>query len=71
MYRVLTTMCCFDCFFFFSCLVDSGFAEGIKKILNVGEEQKELVDPYLVFSFAGKKVGFSSLNQSIMVVQHH
>jgi hypothetical protein len=36
--------------------VDSGFAQGIKKILNVGEEQKELVDPYLVFSFAGKKV---------------
>lgn len=40
----------------FSYLVDSGFAQGIKKILHVGEEQKELVDPYLVFSFAGKKV---------------
>ena len=39
-----------------SYLVDSGFAQGIKKILHVGEEQKELVDPYLVFSFAGKKV---------------
>jgi hypothetical protein len=38
--------------------VDSGFAQGIKKILNVGEEQKELVDPYLVFAFAGKKVRF-------------
>ena len=36
--------------------MDSGFAQGIKKILHVGEEQKELVDPYLVFSFAGKKV---------------
>ncbi|XP_028412829.1 myoferlin-like isoform X1 [Dendronephthya gigantea] len=35
--------------------MDSGFAQGIKRILNVGEEQKELVDPYLVFSFAGKK----------------
>ncbi len=51
-------MCSFGCNFFFFCIVDSGFAQGIKKILNVGEEQKELVDPYLVFSFAGKKVGF-------------
>ena len=89
---------------FFALLVDSGFFEGVKKVLHVGEvglfryfrvndlipscplfsvtffvlfstvfnfhlsniiifsffffcqEQKELVDPYLVFSFAGRKV---------------
>lgn len=35
--------------------MDSGFFEGVKKILHVGEEQKELVDPYLSFNFAGRK----------------
>ncbi|EDO36863.1 predicted protein, partial [Nematostella vectensis] len=35
--------------------MDSGFIEGIKRVLRVGEEQKELVDPYLLFSFAGMK----------------
>ena len=30
--------------------------EGVKKVFNIGEEQKELVDPYFVFSFAGKEV---------------
>lgn len=35
--------------------MDSGFFEGVKRVLHVGEEQKELVDPYLVFNFAGRK----------------
>ncbi|XP_068709292.1 myoferlin-like isoform X2 [Montipora foliosa] len=35
--------------------MDSGFFEGVKKVLRVGEEQKELVDPYLSFNFAGRK----------------
>ncbi|XP_077866920.1 uncharacterized protein LOC144355725, partial [Saccoglossus kowalevskii] len=34
--------------------MDPGYFEGVKKILGVGEEQKELVDPYCVFQFAGK-----------------
>ena len=37
--------------------MDPSFFEGVKKILGVGsEEKKELVDPYLVLKFAGKKV---------------
>ncbi|XP_067657682.1 myoferlin-like isoform X1 [Haliotis asinina] len=36
--------------------MDSAFMEGVKKVFNIGEEQKELVDPYFVFSFAGKEV---------------
>ncbi|XP_025096654.1 myoferlin-like isoform X4 [Pomacea canaliculata] len=36
--------------------MDSAFLEGVKKVFNVGEEKKELVDPYFVFSFAGKEV---------------
>lgn len=30
--------------------------QGVKKVFGIGEEQKELVDPYFVFSFAGKDV---------------
>lgn len=30
--------------------------QGVKKIFGFGEEQKELVDPYFLFSFAGKEV---------------
>jgi len=37
--------------------VDSAVGEQIKKSL-LGGEMKELVDPYLVFSFAGKEVSF-------------
>ncbi|BFY97443.1 hypothetical protein BsWGS_00482 [Bradybaena similaris] len=36
--------------------MDSAFLEGVKKVFNVGNEQKELVDPYFVFAFAGKEV---------------
>ncbi|XP_070540972.1 myoferlin-like isoform X9 [Ptychodera flava] len=36
--------------------MDPGYFEGVKKVLGVGEEQKELVDPYFVFQFAGKSV---------------
>ncbi|XP_064602895.1 myoferlin-like isoform X2 [Liolophura sinensis] len=36
--------------------MDTAFFEGMKKVLSIGEEQKELVDPYFVFSFAGKEV---------------
>ncbi|KAK3095803.1 hypothetical protein FSP39_019399 [Pinctada imbricata] len=36
--------------------MDSAFMQGIKKVFGVGEPQKELVDPYFVFSFAGKEV---------------
>jgi len=44
-----------------SILVDSGFFEGVKKIFHVIEDQKELVDPYLVFNFAGRKVNIVGL----------
>lgn len=36
--------------------VDSAFMQGVKKVFGIGEEQKELVDPYFVFNFAGKEV---------------
>ncbi|XP_071507429.1 myoferlin-like [Diadema antillarum] len=36
--------------------MDPSCFEGVKKVLRVGEEQKELVDPYLVFTFAGKSL---------------
>lgn len=36
--------------------MDAAYFEGMKKVLRVGEEKKELVDPYLVFSFAGKSL---------------
>ena len=37
--------------------VDSAVSEQLKKSL-LGGEMKELVDPYLLFSFAGKEVSF-------------
>ncbi|XP_022096608.1 dysferlin-like isoform X4 [Acanthaster planci] len=36
--------------------MDAGLFEGIKNILGSGSGKKELVDPYLIASFAGKKV---------------
>ncbi|KAJ8026374.1 Dysferlin [Holothuria leucospilota] len=36
--------------------MDSSFMEGMKKVFRVGEEQKELVDPYLIVSYAGKSM---------------
>ncbi|GFO37984.1 dysferlin [Plakobranchus ocellatus] len=36
--------------------MDSAFLEGVKKVFRIGEEQKELVDPYFIFGFAGKEV---------------
>lgn len=36
--------------------VDSAFMQGVKNVFGIGEEQKELVDPYFVFNFAGKEV---------------
>ena len=39
--------------------VDSKFFEGVKKVFGMGDDQKELVDPYFIFSFAGKEVSLS------------
>ncbi|XP_063963838.1 myoferlin-like isoform X13 [Lytechinus pictus] len=37
--------------------MDPGFFEGVKKFFGGGDgEQKELVDPYLIVGFAGKKI---------------
>lgn len=36
--------------------MDSAFLQGVKKAFGFGEDQKELVDPYFVFTFAGKEV---------------
>ncbi|XP_071827267.1 myoferlin-like isoform X3 [Apostichopus japonicus] len=36
--------------------MDSSVMEGMKKVLHVGEVQKELVDPYLIVSYAGKSM---------------
>ena len=45
--------------------VDAAYFEGMKKVLRVGEEKKELVDPYLVFSFAGKSVSNIKIHQNL------
>ena len=37
--------------------VDTAFLQGVKKLFRIGEEQKELVDPYFLMNFAGKEVG--------------
>jgi hypothetical protein len=37
-------------------LVDSTIFQGVKSIFSVQDQKKEFVDPYVVFSFAGKKV---------------
>ena len=44
--------------------MDSAVADQIKKAL-IGGETKELVDPYLLFSFAGKEV---SLKYSLISI---
>jgi hypothetical protein len=36
--------------------VDTALFEGVKGIFGGSSDKKELVDPYVVFSFAGKKV---------------
>ncbi|XP_064630282.1 myoferlin-like isoform X1 [Lineus longissimus] len=36
--------------------MDSDLLQGMKKMVGLGDENKELVDPYLIFSFAGKEV---------------
>ena len=36
-------------------LVDSNFMEGVKSFFG-SDEKKELVDPYFLFSFAGKEI---------------
>jgi hypothetical protein len=43
--------------------VDSNFLQGVKKLFGSGE-QKELVDPYFIFSFAGKQV----MNESFLIL---
>lgn len=36
--------------------MDSDVIEGVKKVIGLGDENKEFVDPYFIFSFAGKEV---------------
>lgn len=37
-------------------LVDSAFLHGMKKIFHGTEDIKDLIDPYVIFSFAGQQV---------------
>jgi hypothetical protein len=37
-------------------LVDSNILQGVKDFIISNDNKKELVDPYAIFSFAGKKV---------------
>jgi len=39
--------------------VDSAFLHGVKKIFSATEDIRELIDPYVKFSFAGQEVEFS------------
>jgi hypothetical protein len=41
--------------------VDSAFLQGVKKIFHAADDIKELIDPYVNFSFAGQQV---FINQS-------
>jgi hypothetical protein len=43
--------------------VDSDFVQGVKSFFSSDEQKKDLVDPYVVFSFAGKKVKHFSLKK--------
>ncbi|CAF3351203.1 unnamed protein product [Rotaria sp. Silwood1] len=36
--------------------MDSAFLNGVKKIFHAAEDIKELIDPYVIFSFAGQQV---------------
>jgi hypothetical protein len=36
--------------------VDSAFLHGMKKMFNTADDIKELIDPYVNFSFAGQQV---------------
>ncbi|KAL4231637.1 hypothetical protein ACF0H5_009217 [Mactra antiquata] len=36
--------------------MDTAFLQGVKKFFRIGEEVKELVDPYFLMGFAGKEV---------------
>lgn len=42
--------------FFYIFVVDAGTMQSLKEILGVGKASKELVDPYLVATYAGKEV---------------
>jgi hypothetical protein len=33
--------------------------QGMKRMVGLGDDSKELVDPYLIFSFAGKEVSMN------------
>jgi hypothetical protein len=44
-------------------LVDSAFLHGVKKIFHATEDIKELIDPYVTFSFAGQQVLYFFLNK--------
>ncbi|XP_052821675.1 myoferlin isoform X1 [Octopus bimaculoides] len=41
--------------------MDSDFIEGVKKVIGFGDDKKEFVDPYFIFSFAGKEVRSKTL----------
>jgi hypothetical protein len=47
-------------------LVDSTFLHGVKKIFHAAEDIKELIDPYVNFSFAGQQVLNISINLVFM-----
>ena len=37
-------------------LVDTAFFHGVKKIFHGTDDIKDLIDPYVIFSFAGQQV---------------
>lgn len=44
--------------------MDSDFIEGCKKIIGMGDENKEFVDPYFIFSFAGKEIKSKTIHSN-------
>ena len=43
--------------------MDTELFQGIKRFFSSNEEKKELIDPYVKFSFAGKKVNLFRLER--------
>lgn len=51
-------------------IVDSAFLQGVKKIFHAAEDIKELIDPYVIFAFAGQQVSLKQTDSSFVSQQN-